>query len=222
MERHFLAQRWYLRFAVAAGVHMLGLCTELAIAGCGSYASPIEAPPTWSVSTTPTGAARISLYQSGTESVRTVADETARGDAIVGTWRFTFVSNGTAHPTPIPAGVPVDFGTQQWHADGTEFMISGARPPSTGDVCMGTWRKIGPGTYQLKHLTLAWASIDSPRNAVSPATFVAPAIIRATVRLNHAADGFQGTFTIDQYAADETTLLEHVGGKVTAARFSPD
>ena len=54
-------------------------------------------------------------------------DQDARA-GIVGTWRFTWTSDGTAYPFPIPSGAVVDFGTQQWHDDGTEFIISGARP----------------------------------------------------------------------------------------------
>ena len=56
-------------------------------------------------------------------------DHDARSAGIVGTWRFTWTSDGTAYPFPIPFGAVVDFGTQQWHDDGTEFIISGGRPP---------------------------------------------------------------------------------------------
>jgi hypothetical protein len=222
MVRHFLAQRWYINFAVAAGLHALGLGAGQAVAGCGPYTTPIEVPATWSVAPEQAHALRVALFQSGTVLMRKVVDESAQNDPIVGTWRFALVSDGTAYPAPIPAGAPVDFGTQQWHADATEFMISGARPPSTGDVCMGAWLKTGRNTYKLKHIALAWASMDSPQNAVSPAMFVGPAIIRETIKLSSAGDTFEGTFTIDQYAADGTTLLQHVGGTVTATRFTVD
>lgn len=141
--------------------------------------------------------------------------------AIVGTWRFTWTSDGSAHPAPIPAGVVVDFGTQQWHGDGTEFIISGARPPGSGDACMGSWVQTGPLTYRFKHIGLSWATADSVPPA-TPAVYVGPAIIRATVTLNQERNAFAGTFTLDQLAKDESTLLQHIGGTVSGTRFSVD
>lgn len=141
--------------------------------------------------------------------------------SIVGTWRFTSTSDGTAYPVPIPFGVVIDFGTQQWHSDGTELIISGGRAPSTADTCMGTWEQTGPSTYRYKHIGMSWASSDS-NPAATPATYIGPAIIRATVTLNRAGNAFEGTFTVDQYARDEVTLLEHVGGHVKAVRFTVD
>ena len=122
---------------------------------------------------------------------------------------------------PIPYGVVVDFGTQQWHDDGTEFIISGSRPPGSGDTCMGSWEQTGPSAYRFKHIALAWANGDTVPSA-TPAVYVGPAIMRATVTLNHLRNAFEGTFTLDQYAKDEVTLLEHVSGRVTATRFSVD
>jgi hypothetical protein len=124
-------------------------------------------------------------------------------------------------PVPIPAGATVDFGTQQWHDDGTEFIISGARPPGSGDTCMGSWEQSGPSTYRFRHIALAWANSDSQPPA-TPAIFIGPAIMHATVTLNQQRNAFEGWFTLDQYARDETTLLEHIGGHVTAVRFAVD
>jgi hypothetical protein len=117
-----------------------------------------------------------------------------------------------------------DFGTVQWHNDGTELMISGGRPPSTGDVCMGVWEQTGPFTYKLKHVALAWVSSDTPPplGPVSPAVFVGPAIIRELITLSHSRDSYEGTFTLDQYASDETTLLEHISGTITGTRITVD
>ena len=151
-------------------------------------------------------------------------DDGPSNAGIVGTWRFTFTSDGTAYPQPIPMGATVDFGTQQWHGDHTEMMVSGGRAPSTGDVCMGEWKRVGERTYTLKHLALAYVSSDtpSPIGPVVPAAFVGPAIISETVTLSRDGAKFQGTFTLDQYARDEVTLLEHIAGSVTATRFSVD
>jgi hypothetical protein len=205
-----------LLLATAAAASTLALP---AAAGCSPDASPIpqwDAPPAGNSA----GFVRVGYRQPAGGFVR-VDDRNADMRTIVGTWRFTSTSDGTAYPVPIPAGAVIDFGTQQWHSDGTELTISGARPPSSGDTCMGSWEQIGPSTYRLKHIGLSWASSDSTPSA-TPATYVGPAIIRATVTLNHAANAFQGTFTIDQYARDEVTLLEHIGGSITAARFAVD
>lgn len=150
-----------------------------------------------------------------------VDDHDGGSRAIVGTWRFTWTSDGTAYPVPIPLGAVVDFGTQQWHSDGTELIVSGGRAPSTGDTCMGSWEQTGPSTYRFKHIGMSWASSDSTP-AATPAAYIGPAIIRATVTLNRAHNAFEGTFSLDQYARDEVTLLEHVGGRITAVRFTVD
>jgi hypothetical protein len=44
----------------------------------------------------------------------------------------------------------VDVGFEQWHSDGTE-MLNDTPPPASGNVCLGTWEKIGPQTYTLVH-----------------------------------------------------------------------
>ncbi|HZV94243.1 MAG TPA: hypothetical protein VFF72_13565, partial [Caldimonas sp.] len=140
---------------------------------------------------------------------------------IIGTWRFTFISDGNAYPKAIGYGETVDFGTSQWHRDGTELMISGGRAPSTGDVCMGSWQQTGPNTYRLKHIALAYVSPDSLPPAPG-AAYLGPVIIRENVTVNRARNTFEGTFTLDQYARDEVTLLEHISGNVTATRFGVD
>jgi hypothetical protein len=114
----------------------------------------------------------------------------------------------------------------QWHDDGTEIMISGGRAPSTGDVCMGVWEQVGPFTYKLKHLALAWVSADTPPSmggpGPSPAQFLGPAIIRQLVTLSQSRDVYQGGFTLDQYNADESVLLVHVSGTITGTRVTVD
>ena len=86
---------------------------------------------------------------------------------------------------------------------------------------MGSWEQTGPWTYRFKHIALAWANSDSMPPA-TPAAYVGPAIMRATVTLNRSRNAFEGHFTLDQYAPDEVTLIEHVAGKVTATRFAVD
>ncbi len=217
-----------LRKAVlATSVGIAGLfCALQASAGCGN----VGVMPSQGWRDLPTGrfddfsAATLSaaVYRPGSERLIRVSDNDDRHSAgIVGTWRFNFVSDGNAYPIPIPYGAPVDFGTQQWHSDGTELIVSGGRAPSSGDVCMGVWEQTGPRTFRMKHLGLSYLSSDTTP-AASPATFVGPAVMHEEVVLSPSGKSFKGTFTIDQYAKDETTLIEHVSGKVTASRFTLD
>ncbi len=225
MKRTSLSRRPLASYAVALGLGAIAATfAGRADAGCGQY-SPIDTPPpaVWDAPLPAAGRMMSAVYRPGLDQLIRVNDDRDMRDAagIVGTWRFTFVSDGTSYPAQIPYGAVVDFGTVQWHSDGTEFMISGGRPPSSGDVCMGSWEQTGPSSYKLEHIALAWASSDSTPPA-SPAVYVGPAIIHEVVTLNHSRNGFEGSFTLDQYAKDEVTVLEHISGKVTATRFSVD
>jgi len=164
------------------------------------------------------------VYRPGSEAFIHVGYDTSLADSgIVGTWQVTFVSDGVS-PNPVPAGVTTDFGTVQWHDDGTELMISGGRPPSTGNVCMGTWRQVGPFTYKLKHIALAWVSSDTPPSmggpGPSPAQFLGPAIIEQVIKLDKSRAKYQGSFTLDQYNADASAVLVHLSGTVNGMRFT--
>jgi hypothetical protein len=201
------------------------LVSSTALAGCGMDSLPVAPPAQWAARAAATGAFMPAAYRAESgQFVREDFDSGTRNAGIVGLWKFKFVSDGTAHPAPIPSGAVVDFGTAIWHSDGTEITFSGGRPPSSGDVCMGVWEKTGPSTYKLKHIALAWISGDTPPplGPVSPAVFLGAAIIRQEVKLSHSHDSFEGTFTIDQYSQDETTLLQHIGGKVSATRVTVD
>ena len=72
-----------------------------------------------------------------------VGDWNDGDEPIVGLWEFTLYGG-------------LDFGTQAWHADGTELMFSAGRDPATGDICQGVWRKIGPRTYSLNHIAMGY------------------------------------------------------------------
>jgi len=106
-------------------------------------------------------------------------------------------------------------------SDKTEIFTSGARAPSSGDICMGVWKQTGRFTYKMRHIALAWVSADTTPPS-TPAAYLGPAIITESVTLNRAADRYEGTFTLDQYAKDELTLIEHISGKVEATRFTVD
>jgi hypothetical protein len=131
---------------------------------------------------------------------------------ITGLWKFAFTAEGNAPPGP-PDGTPIDAGYVTWHADGTEIMNSG-REPMTGNFCMGVWKWIGDSTYKLNHYALSWDSTGT--------VLVGPANIREKVTVDRSRNHYSGAFSIDQYATDGKTLLEHVVGKVTATRITVD
>ena len=193
--------------------------------GCSLY--NLTTPPVQRTTPMQEGARLIAaVYRPGSDGFIPVGYETEDPSSdIVGLWQISMVSDGVP-PNPVPKGVTVDFGTVQWHDDGTELMVSGGRPPSTGDVCMGVWEQIGHSTYKLKHIALAWVSSDTPPSmggpGPSPAQFLGPAIIQQVVVLDKSRASYQGSFTIDQYNADESTLLVHVSGTITGTRVTVD
>jgi hypothetical protein len=212
---------------LAIGLGAMGFSLSGAtMAGCGAYGSPATPPSSWAEPHAGSRYFMPAVYRDGDARFTRVDFNTdMQIEGIVGLWKFKFISDGTAYPAYIPPGVVVDFGTVQWHSDGTEITFSGGRPPSSGDVCMGVWKKIGRNTYKLNHIALAWISADTPPQLggpVSPAVFVGPAIIRQVVTLDRSGNSFEGSLTIDQYAQDETTLLQHIGGKVVATRVTVD
>jgi hypothetical protein len=143
-------------------------------------------------------------------AVLKVADRDDRNDddeaSIVGLWEFQL------------DGAPPDFGTQAWHADGTELMFSAGRNPATGDVCQGVWRKIGPRTYSLNHLAMGWDIGE----------FGLRIHIHAVVTLNRAGDKYTGTYSAAAYLVspanpfDESNPVGGGSGNITGTRVKPD
>jgi hypothetical protein len=132
-------------------------------------------------------------------------------EGIVGLWQFKFYSGGTL----------VDWGTQAWHADGTELTFSGGQNPETGDVCQGVWRQVGKSTYTLNHL------------AMGPTTPGGPFDIRVhlhfKITLNSTGTEFTGTFTEQAYAVSAADPFDEsspegplVTAQVVATRVVPD
>jgi hypothetical protein len=133
-------------------------------------------------------------------------------NGIAGMWRFQLVA---------PNGAVVDFGYAQWHSDGTEIQNSGLHAPITSNFCLGVWKQIGPGTYQLNHFPLAWdVTGQSPANAIQ---------LTEKVRLTDE-DHLTGTFTLKVYVWTSTDSLDvapsmpvaTVTGTITATRVTID
>lgn len=120
--------------------------------------------------------------------------------SIVGMWSFKMAA----------AGGFSDYGYQQWHADGTEFMNSGGRAPATQNYCLGVWRQVGPSRYHLNHFALSYDNSGTPNARVN---------IKEDVIVNQSGTTYSGTFTIDVYDPSGTTkVAPTTSGEVTAQR----
>jgi hypothetical protein len=128
--------------------------------------------------------------------------------SIVGLWQFTL------------SGFSVDYGTQAWHADGTEIMFSGGQNPETGDVCQGVWRDVGHSTYTLNHIAMGWMAPGGP--------FGLRVHIHMTVKLDPSGNTFSGTYSASVYVVspeapfDESVMVASGTGNVSATRVRPD
>lgn len=127
---------------------------------------------------------------------------------VVGLWQFRM------------SGFSVDWGTQAWHADGTEIMFSGGQNPETGDICQGVWRRVGPSTYTLNHIAMGWLAPG--------AGFGIRIHFHMVVKLNASGNSFSGSYKAAVYSVsptdpfDESVQVASGTGTVTATRVKPD
>lgn len=133
--------------------------------------------------------------------------------SIVGLWKFKF--------SPELGG---DFGTVIWHEDGTEIMISAARDPAAGDVCMGVWKQTGRHTYELNHIAMGH---DGPPGGPPSPTFTNTVHLHEHIKLDPSGDSYTGQITAVISAAnpadpfDESNVIARVSGTITATRVEP-
>jgi len=125
--------------------------------------------------------------------------DAATTSSITGLWLAAFTSGGQL----------VDTGFDQWNGDGTEI-LNDTPPPSTGNVCLGIWKKTGANTMQLFHPS--W-TFDSNGNLSGTA------IIQEVITLDATGNHYQGTFTLDEFDLSGN-LLFHSAGNVNAKRIA--
>ena len=125
--------------------------------------------------------------------------EAAFTRTIVGMWSFKMMAGGNQ----------VDFGYQQWHADGTELMNSGGRAPATENFCMGVWTPAGPYRYHLNHYALSYDTSGNLNAKVN---------IKEDVTVDSSGATYSGPFSLDVYDPKSGALLQHVAGQVSAQR----
>jgi len=133
----------------------------------------------------------------------TLIDSDNEGGSIVGMWNVQFQGSGGF----------TDFGYQQWHSDGTEFMNSGGRPPAIQNYCLGVWQRSGPNRYRLNH----WALNYEPDG-----TWAGRVNIREEVTVASNGQSFTGTFTIDVYDPQNNHVgpSPDVSGTVSGTRVT--
>jgi hypothetical protein len=195
-------------FVALAGQANAGCLSGLAEAAAPSRSSTPSAPP----SSPPLIQAAYYPDQPSAPKFLRASDRNDGGDdnePIVGLWQF--VLNGG-----------MDFGTQAWHADGTELMFSAGRDPAKGDICQGVWRKIGPRTYTLNHIAMGYDDgFPGPLYRVH---------IHATVKVDRAGKSFSGMFdalvcindTTHPFQEDPNTCLTPPKGSISGALVQPD
>jgi hypothetical protein len=125
----------------------------------------------------------------------------AGANSIVGLWMSTFLSQGQI----------VDQGFDMWTSDGLE-VLNDTPPPATGNVCLGTWVRVAPNTYLLKHPS--W-TFDAAGNLNGTA------IIRETITVDPSGHTYKGTFTVDVLSLSGNPL-QHFAGTITGTRITVD
>ncbi|MGA8270660.1 MAG: hypothetical protein WB919_03815 [Candidatus Sulfotelmatobacter sp.] len=150
---------------------------------------------------TPTAKLRKQAWHVG-DATALLTQAADTGEAIVGMWHVTFTAEGNSGGPPD--GTPIDNTIIVWHSDGTEIMTS-MRPPQDGDICMGVWKKVGPGQYRVNHI--AWFGNDTTNAPTGIGNPVGPT--RLVEAITVSADGtcLSGSFSL---RATDTT------GKTTA------
>jgi hypothetical protein len=166
--------------------------------------------------------------RAGARSILVSNDQDFDRPAIIGLWTFEWraKADGTIpndNPS-IPDGALLDFGLIQWHEDGTEITNSGGRTPAVGDVCMGTWKQVGPSTFKLIHLALGYGPPPGPVLG-----YQGLAVLEMEVTVAAGGHSYHGNFALTQYMSkfdptvpgsefDQSTAEFTLSGTVKAKR----
>ena len=153
----------------------------------------------------------------GTAPVSGAAAQSANSSgsgSIVGLWQVIM--------TDSRFGV-VDFGFQHFHSDGTEFMSSGGVPPTSGNLCIGTWERSASGVIRLVHV--GWNFAGDERLGDPPTGYF---YLEVTLRTNSQGTAYSGTFQAASYDLGAGPLGSggppqsgsDLAGTVEAARIS--
>ncbi|MDR3773128.1 MAG: hypothetical protein P4L26_07255 [Terracidiphilus sp.] len=182
-------------------------------AQCGSSPLLHAAPASWRLMDPSPGKAHFAAasYPLG---FKTVSDNDADDEPVVGMWHVLFTAKGNGGGPPD--GTPIDNALVVLHGDKTELMNSG-RPPQDGNFCMGVWEKTGPSRYVVNHIT--WGANDTANAPAGIGNPIGPTQIRETIVLSPDGKHFVGTFTLDAHDTSGN-LTAHIVGQVTGTRVT--
>ena len=159
--------------AFAAAFAFAAIFVSSAAAKCG---------PGGSATVNPLG--RVNPFAANARPLAAPASDSGPADAaepsIAGLWSVQFLVGKQV----------VDQGFDVWLSDGTEI-LNDSVAPSTGAVCVGTWTKTAPFTYELKHPS--WIFDDTNT------TLIGVLIIKETVTLDKKGASYSGTSTLYAY-----------------------
>jgi hypothetical protein len=110
--------------------------------------------------------------------------------SIVGMWH-TVLRIGNAN------GPVYDESLEQFHSDGTELLVSNGLPPALGNVCIGVWKRVGPRSYKLHHMTWNWAPEDGGFGV--PGTFVGHFELDMVLDLDPNGRTFRGRWSAKNF-----------------------
>jgi hypothetical protein len=162
--------------------------SKASLTGAAKLVRPGAAPPLAAAATlarpgtAPTLPAAATLARPGTAPALAAAQGNGSngGGPIVGLWQNVMTAS---------EGFVFDFGFQQFHADGTELMISGGVPPTIGNVCIGTWERAPGGVIKLVHVTWNWAGDEVIGDPPTGYFW-----LEVTLRTNDRGTAYTGTF----------------------------
>ena len=187
-----------IRRRIIVTVAIAALCTTFASEAKASCFAPGAKN---ALSATPQ---RLNAFAAPAAATQRAQSESA--DSIVGMWLTEYlIGDGPAL---------FDQSFQQFHAGGTELMLSNGVPPVLGNVCLGAWKAVGPRTVQLRHLAWNW---DADGHLLG--TFV----LLATITVERGGDRLSGTWTTDSYDPSGNRLPEfHGEGTLRSSRITAD
>lgn len=149
------------------------------------------------------------LHAGAAPNLRSASEEEP---SMIGLWHEVFIAEGNTGSGLPPDGAEVDSALSEWHNDGTEATLD-SRPPATGDVCMGVWKRLGDRHYLLNHFGIAFDP------TIDPNTPLGFANIRQDIVISRDSQTFTGTFSLDQYDAKGNLLVE-IKGKLIGTRIT--
>jgi hypothetical protein len=137
--------------------------------------------------------------------VHTVSDD-GPASAVVGLWNAEFfLGHGPDR---------YDQTFQQFHAGGTELMLSNGLPPVLGNVCVGLWKNAGGRTVKVKHMAWNWEASGA---------FAGTFVMEIELRVSRDGRSYTGTWTADSFDLNGAIIpAMHAEGVARARRIRID